>query len=242
MDFLYDILILATHKDYNKLNYLYNSILKNFEVKNINKIYCVVPTLPDNLIPNINYVLDSEININKNEINFRSNWVFQQYVKLFQQFTLDRYLVIDADVIFLKKINVFENNKINFFIGYDATKYIIQFFNYSNKMLGIGKYFDFSFISEIMFFERQIIKEMVLSKYNNIEDFIHKSNEIINENFIISEYELYGNYIYKHHKDLYNIKYLKQLKIVKKSEFTNEEIENIMNNCEFDMIAIHTVI
>ena len=110
-------------------------------------------------------------------------------------------------------------------------------------MLGFGKEYNYSFINEIMLFDRNIILEMINTKYKTIYDFIENSNKIINNECYISEFELYGNYITKFHNCLYNYKYLKTLLNGKYGEWSDIEIENYIKeqkNTDYDIISMHS--
>jgi len=237
----YDIVIVATNKDFHKIKYVYESIIKNIKPM-YNKIYCFCPEYPVDRIENIHYILDKDIlDINISNIMFNPTWIYQQYLKLLQNITLDNYLIIDADIIINRAINIF-NDKPNFILGTNINSK--SFFEYSKLMFDIVREYDYSFINDIMLFDRNIIKEMILTKFNNIEDFIKKSNNIITNKCFISEYELYGNYVYKNHKNDYNYIKLKTLKNYDQNDWTPEYIEKYIEkykDSNIDILMIPTL-
>jgi hypothetical protein len=233
----YDILILCKNDDLNKIKYLIKSIKIN--IIGYDDIYLITPDKVD---------MDGVVNITdyeviekkyKENIKHRPNWIFQQYIKLFQNVTKnDYYVVIDSDIYINKKIEIFTNNKPNFFIGRD--QYHQQYFNFS-KEFGISKLYEKSFISEIMVFDKTKIREF-LSKIDITTDlFLEKSNNIIDQNCYISEFEFYGNMIFKYYNGSYNIKNINTMLNGKHNKWEDYEIENLINsNKNFDIISYHT--
>ena len=200
---MYDILILAAKKDFNNLQFLYNSLVHIQPT--YNKVYCICPEYPSTLIEGIEYRLDKDVlNIDISKIRVRRTWIYQQYLKLFQIITLNKYLVIDADIIINKDIDIFNGDISNFLISNKIRNK--PFFKYIELLFGFPKFYNNSFISEIMLFDRNFISEMVLSKFTNISDFITSSNNTLVIDCFISEYELYGNYIFNYHSDSYEYK------------------------------------
>lgn len=235
----YDIVIMATDKDFNKIKFLYKSIIDN--LKDYNKIYCFCSELPSELIDNITYIKDIDVlNVDMSVVKLRPNWIYQQYLKLLQNITIDKYLIIDADIIINRPIEIFTNNKPNFFTGDNFNR--IPFFEYSKKMFDIGREYNYTFINEIMLFDRALINEMILSKFKDHDEFIKKSNETITNTCYISEYELYGNYIYKTNRDQYNYIKINSLE-PKKVKWLDEDIIKLIDdhkNTYFDILKIPT--
>lgn len=192
---IYDILILAAKKDFNNLKYLFDSLV--YLKPSYNKVYCVCPEYPETQIEGIDYILEKDV-LAPRLPRTRSSWVYQQYIKLFQQITVDNYLVIDADIILNKDVEIITENTPNFLIG--RTTINTPFFKWYKQMFELDRSFNESFISEIMFFDRKIINEMIPDK----EAFIEKSNSIITTDCFLSEYETYGNYVHTNHRAMYN--------------------------------------
>jgi hypothetical protein len=234
----YDVLIVVAEKDYNKLNFLINSL------ENLNPLpenICIVS--PTDIVEKhkkcIYYLDDDVLDIDKGKIKYRPNWIYQQFVKILQNITPnDNYLVIDSDIFLNKKIDVFLDGKPNFFIT--INQYHQPYFNYLNHF-GINKVYDTSFISEIMMFNKDKIKEFLSSIGYCEESFLNKSLELIDSNCYISEFEFYGNMILSNYPNSYNFKNIKTKVFGKQSKWNNNEIITLINaNRDLDIISYHT--
>ena len=228
----YDILILAAKKDFINLTYLYNSITAH--LYNYNKIYCICPELPQFLLPGVEYRLERQVlDINVSEIKYRSTWVYQQYLKLLQNITVDKYLVIDADLVINKDLEIFTNERPNFLL---SNKTINKpFFEYSKKLFNIDVCYNYSFVSEIMLFDRELIDKLLRSKFKTNNDFIVNSNNIITTTCFPSEYELYGSYVRSNYRTLYGYKPIETINALTFKEFDITNI-NSYKDSKFDII------
>jgi hypothetical protein len=244
----FDILILVGNKDINKIKFVYDSILKN--ICGFNKIYCICENIPLNKINGIEYYCDNDIlhdynlNLFKGKVKDRINWYKQQYIKILQNITIDNYLVIDSDIIINKKIDIFSENKPCFFIG--RNQFHKPYFIFINKLLNINKVYNKSFISEIMYFKRNIINDILKSIDVDHKEFFNKSVKILNdmnEDSGMSEYEMYGNYVVKNYNNIYNFKTIKTHLGGKYSTWSDNEILRYVNNFkneDFDIISMHS--
>jgi len=246
---MFDVLILAGKKDLNKIKFVHNSIVKN--LLGYNNIYCICEEVPDLKVEGIKYYQDDEVlgerfNFNKfkGNVKKRKNWYTQQYIKLLQTITSDDYLVVDSDVFFNRKIEIIQNDKPTFLFG--RNQHHTPYFEFNNKLLGFGRLYDYSFISEIMYFKRDIINDML--KRLNVDDvgFFDKSVEIINtlnEVSGMSEYELYGNYVYKYFREEYNYKNINTHLYGKHSIWSDGDMEQHIQrfkNFNYDIISMHS--
>jgi hypothetical protein len=200
----YDIIIFSSKEYLKNVSIIYDSIIKNI-LDIPNKIYCITPIIPSDKIEGITYISDNDI-YNYTLPKFKPDWIKQQYIKLLQTITLDDYLVIDGDLLINKPISIFENNKINLFVSFIGD--YKSFNRYNKNMFDLVKDTRYSFINDIMIFNRNIINEMILSKFKSIEDFIVQSNQNIDTGNILSEYELFGTFITKNYSEKYNIKFV----------------------------------
>jgi hypothetical protein len=135
----------------------------------------------------------------------RAGWYFQQFLKLgLAQTNLvsDYYLVWDADCLPLRPINNFTSGDK---ILLDKTQeYHAPYFETNQKLLGLNREVEFSFISEHMVFEKHIVNE-ILDKISLIvndswwEIIINNVSDQDLGKSGFSEYELYGNYLAKYH-------------------------------------------
>jgi hypothetical protein len=246
---MYDILVPAHEKDFTKLSFVYDSIIKNIE--GFKDIYHITNTkVPKYLrISGINYFLDDEVidfdfSLFRNTIKKRTGWYRQQFVKLFQNVTGDEYLVTEADNIYNRKINIIENNKPVFFLGKDQNH--APYYKIMQKLLGYGREYNFSFINEIMYIKREYVKELValtkLNKYGFFELFANELNRT-QETSGCSDYDLYGNFIAKYHEDEYLYKHVKTVVTAKHSEWSESDIKkqiDLYKNTDNIMIKLHT--
>lgn len=239
----YDVLLVAHKKDYIKLNYVIKYIKKNLIgynnihliVKNIND----VPKFVDVLIHNEQDVLPVDFN----KFKYRPTWIYQQMIKLLQNVTFKNYIVVDSDTIINKPLNPFDqNNKPVFF--FTKNQYHEKYFKYLLKYFNINKCCNYSFISEIMFFNREIIKKMFFEiKLVDIKDIINFFYDSNTEDSYISEFELYGNYMESKFKGVYTYKHLSIYDEGSESPsyWSEEKIHNnITNNDTVDIITMHS--
>jgi len=246
---MYDILITIAEKDFVKLRFLYDSILINiFDFSKIHIISNVeipmkyrVPTAEYHLDED---VIDFDFNRFTGNILKRQGWYKQQFIKLFQEVTQDNYLVIDSDVVFLRPLSICDAKGSSFFFGKD--QYNSPYFELMTKVLKINKAHPHSFINEIMFFQRSIIKSLLkyvgVSKQGFFDLLVPALNEA-NEISGFSEYEMYGNYVKEHFPDAYAYVYLRTESIAKKREWTKDEVITYINkykNSDVSILKLHT--
>jgi hypothetical protein len=177
--------------------------------------------------------------------NNRNGWYFQQLIKLyagvFIEGLLENYLVIDADVFFLRPTNFIMNNKFLFSTGNEEhTPYFEHMSRLDNAF---KKYYNKSGICHHMLFNTKYINEI----FNIVEKnhkkpfwqaFILSVNEHLNKNINCtesgaSEYELYFNYMYHKHLDIMIIRNLKWANISKKNFNINNENFDFVSICEW---------
>lgn len=238
---IFDIVILSSEKDFNKLKYVYESIVCNV-VDVFDDVYVITdkPYCLNNDV--IHYLDDDVLEIDRSAIGYRPGWIAQQYLKLFQGVSKhDCYLVVDADVIFNRPISIFEHGRPSFFGGRD--QHHLPYFEYTKRMLNLGRVYPYSFINEFMLFDRRIIAD-ILSGFNNDKfEFIRRSNEIINSRCYLSEYELYGNYVCEHYRGRYNYKRVRTRLNGKRGLWSDRAIEDkiaVFADSDYDVFTIHS--
>lgn len=250
----FDIIILSHNKDYNKLPYLIESVKNN--VIGFKDIHIISPDKIIDKIEGVYYHTDKEalpFNAETNKLwdewvksnsftRQKPNWILQQFIKLFNVVTKNDYLIIDSDIIFIKKIDVVENEKPNFFLG--RNQYNREYFTFMKNILSLEKMNDWSFICELMLFKKNIINDMLNNHFKgDYNEFIKQSIRLINNNCFISEFELYGNYVMKKFPNEYNFKKINCSLDGKHSEWDDKDIlKNIeyYKNSEYDVITIHS--
>ena len=253
MDF--DIIIFCHNKDFNKLHFVLDSV-ENF-IKGYDKIYIVSPIKVhndkinqkfENVLDSDVFILDEETNtkwekwIESGEFKRQSpNWIKQQLMKLFNDVSEKNYLIIDSDLIITKSLSIFNGDKPNFFIGNNQNNY--EYFNFSKNMIGLDREYNHSFISEIMFINRDITNSILDNFFDSsFSKFVSKTIDNLSNDSFISEYEFYGNYVTKYFNDSYTFLYLNSKLNGKHSHWEENEIKSFIeeNKNLYDLITIHS--
>jgi len=243
----FDILVPSCPKDYVKLPFVVKSIVEN--VVGFENIYIITPEKikVKSQYPIITYT-DLEVlpNVNPFRWKFRPNWIYQQFIKLFQNITKNEYfLTVDSDIIFNRKINFFENDKPIWYMGYDQNE--APYYKFQQIMLGYGRVYNHTFIADMNFMNKDIVSEMLAKNSYTKESFIEKSYEIVDVTCHPSECDIYGNYVAKYHPDMYLFKELKQdvhgkrFGDSRQVVWTKEEIERIIEEKKKQDIDVHTM-
>jgi hypothetical protein len=165
-------------------------------------------------------------------------------LKIFQDVTLnDNFLVIESDCLILKEINFFEEDKTTLYLCRD--QYHTPYFNFNN-LLGFGREYNHSFISEFMMYNKQIVKDL-LNKSNckDVYDFLEIVYNNVNGDCYPADYELYGNFCIKYHRDKVDVKHLSYNFYGRESThnpfWTDSEITELINsNLDKEVISFHT--
>ena len=243
---MFDILITAAEKDYNKLIFVIRSIRKNID--GFDDIHVISPTNIINKIDGVKYSLDKDV-VNfdfsqfKGNIAARTGWYKQQFIKLFQNVTKDNYLVIDSDVYINRKIDLFVDGHPCFLLGEDQDHF--PYFEFTKKVLGFGRIYPHSFINEIMYFQRGLIQSMIEPWTE--EGFFITSVDVLNKinhkTSSFSEYETYGNFVSKYYPGLYRFQFIKTASKALRKEWNSEELEQYILSFEdknVDKLSMHT--
>jgi hypothetical protein len=175
----------------------------------------------------------------------RNMWYYQQLLKLYAGIKiptiLENYLVIDADVFFLKPISFFQDERAIFTISGEC--HIPYFAHMKRLNEHFDKMFGKSGISHHMMFNKHYINEIIqmVENTHQIEFwkvFIlavleHYTWKIEFEESGASEYELYFNYMIKNHSDKMLIRNLKW-------ENCSKRLKNLQNYIEngYDYVSI----
>lgn len=196
---------------------------------------CIV--IDENIFPFKDFISNYfvEYNGKKN----RNGWYFQQLIKLYAgrliEGILDNYLVIDADVFFLKPISFMQDDKPIFSTG---NEHHIPYFTHMNSLHNsFSKVHTKSGICHHMLFSKKYIDELfaIVEEYHKKpfwQAFItsvceHKNHNINAADSGASEYELYFNYMVKNHSDNIVIRDLNWQNINGRSFLSNRY------NCDF---------
>lgn len=205
----FDILLLAAPKDYPKLPFALEAIGKN--VEGYEGIYLSTPAPFDvsRLPLPVQPLLDVDVlQVEQHRWRFRPNWMYQQFIKLFQEVTPnDMYFVVDADTIINKPLPLFEGTTPIWWVGRDQMH--PPYFRFSETMLGIGRTYHRSFIADMFFFSRSMVHDMLAYGGYTVGSFIERSYEVVDDECYVSEAEMYMNYVCTRHPEAYAIRELR---------------------------------
>lgn len=197
----------------------------------------------------ISYHLDKDVisTIDPLRFNFRPNWCFQQFLKLFQEVTTtEYYLTVDIDSVLNRPIDFFEEDNPIWHVGWRQNHLPYSLFN--KYMMGIDKLADHTYICDMNFFSKTVINEMMRMYDITKEDFAEKAFELTSLFCHIGEPEIYGNFALKYYPDLYKIKYAKQCHHGKDHSndpnavpWEEQEIKDILKDkAGYDMVQMHS--
>jgi len=238
----FDIVICIGQHDlkiaHKMIRYVQNKILNYRNIylipsmKNFSHEYCI--TIKEDQFPFS--IKDIELYFGKNK---RNGWYLQQLLKLYAGFVipgiLETYTVIDADVLFLKKKDLFINNIPIYNYGSEKWE---PYFDHMKKMhpdlIRMDK--DKSGICHMMTFQKKYVKELfeLVENYHNGMDFWKVFLINVDKKYKLSsgasEYEIYFNFMLKNHKDKIIIKKMKWVSPFKLSSFHYKY---------YDYVAVH---
>lgn len=244
----YDIVIVAHEKDFNNIKFIveYSSICLEFDsihlILSNREEYKDVELLSTLSNKPIYYHLENDVlSVDKSRIGHRPNWIYQMLLKMFQNVTKnDNFLVIEADCVILNKLKFFNEDRTIFYLGRDH--YHQQYYNFNNKLLGIGREYNHSFISEFMMYDKKIIIELLnKTKCNNVNDFLELIYLYVDNNTYPSDYDLYGNFYYSNYPNNFETKILNFDMSGRYSNYwSNDEIKELINtHKDKDAISFH---
>lgn len=253
----FDIFIPCAPKDYGKLAYLVSCIRRN--LSGWDKIYVCSPDnsaahdiyggiVRDDMI----FLSDSDaLELDISRFKHRPNWIYQQYMKLFQNITeSDLYFTIDADVIINRPIDLFnEAGQRIIWMGWEQNHR--PYFEFQERMLGLHRAYPHTFINDTNFFSKAIIREMLQRSGYTVDSFIEKSFDVIGPDCYPGEPEIFGQYVYKHHPEKYEFRQAKTTRWAKEitkagwthSAWTDDEIRakiEEVKDQDIDFFMLHS--
>jgi len=244
----YDIVIVSHEKDFNNIKYIVENCEKNLTFDSIHLIlsdrvhYNDMGLLETLTKKPVHLHLETNVlSVDKSRLRYRPNWVYQMLLKIFQNVTTnDNFLVIESDCIILKDLKFFNEDKTIFYLGIDNNHQ--QYYNFNQRLLGIGREYNHSFISEFMMYDKKVIKEL-LSKTNcnTVEDFLELIYQYVDSESYPSDYDLYGNFYYTNYPNKFETKVLNfDMSGKSNSHWSDNEIKQlIQNNQDKDSISFH---
>lgn len=235
--FEYDVMIPVANKDYVKVPYCVEG-LKYLDPAP-EKVFLVSSRKLK--IEGCEWIDEREaVDIKLEDISYRrNNWIYQQLIKLCQDFTTEWYMTVDSDFIFKKPTKVFSEHGLPIYRFNNHPQEHPPYFNFMDKVWGLKKIINNSFICDFMMFRRKLCRELI----PDTSKFLKQLNQIISDDCLLSEFETYGNYMAKNYPYSFmtdHIKvdsYGKYLPLL----FSNEEIKSILNKqTDSNAVAIHS--
>jgi len=251
----YDIFLVAAPKDYNKIPYCLDGIKANMH--GFENVYlCTPEVLPQKIVATIHHPVHYRTDMQvlpatPSRWRYRPNWVYQQFIKLFQQVTKnDWYFVVDVDTIINKPLPVWEYHYPYYPIWYVSWEQNnLPYYEFNQKMFGYGRVYKHSFLADMGFYRRSYVDEM-LSRFKYTRDsFISKSYKIIDNKCYPSEADIYMSYIVKHVAGVYMILELRNKCDAKEGNNPMEQLWSKadieahiakMKKTDYDTFAIHS--
>jgi hypothetical protein len=244
----YDVVIVAHEKDFGNIKYIIKYADKNLTFDSIHLILSSREfykdfDIIDNLTSKPIYLHDEEIvlKIDKSQLKYRPNWMYQMMLKFFQNVTYhDNYLVIEADSIIIKTLEFFDQDKTIYYLGGD--QYHEPYFKFNKAILNIGREYNHSFISEFMMYDKKIIKDILFKTNSNTpKDFLELLYKLVTPDCYPADYELYGNFVFKYHQDKFMTRDLNYFKTGREDlRWTDDEIDIfIKTQSHQDVISFH---
>lgn len=232
----YDVIIPAGKKDVHRVPFCVASL----KYLNPQPQHVIVVT-PDPSLVNIPFI---SVIADDNVFKFakKGNWVFQQFVKLFQHFTPnDLYLSVDADLIFAQPFNVFgENDKLTFF-RYEFAGNTDAAFKFIEVSLGIPRVIPHTMMSHFMMFNRPVCREL-MERFLEVHPIVpgmmpeqHFYDWVIanqSGDLSMSEFELYSNFVMTRHPEMYDIRVTQAWDVPYYETVTGEFVEAMKNELE----------
>lgn len=244
---IYDLVIVSHERDFYKIKFVLESAIKNLDFEEIHLIlsdrsrYSEKEKLSKLTNKTIYYHNENDIlQIDKNRVKYRPNWIYQMLLKMFQTVTKNvNFLVLESDVTINSKLNFFDGDKTIFYLGLDQNHK--QYYNFNKKILNIGREYDHSFIVECMMYNKDIINDL-LSKSNchSVDDFLELIYNNVNDDCYPADYELYGNFCVKFHSDKYETRKINVYQNRQSCDYAEEKIRKFISMKNYDIISFHS--
>lgn len=190
----------------NKIFLIVNSFYFKYFASSFLNEYGVELIDEDQLIPGVSYKQNRSF-VDEKRPGFPPGWYFQQFLKMgFAQskYARDYYLIWDADTLPLSKLEFEKDGRLLFT---QKKEYHEEYFITMEKLIGLKKLKDYSFIAEHMLIKTDIMRE-IISKISgdSIEPWpftlLMKVRPEVKSGF--SEFETYGTYVSHYYPELYS--------------------------------------
>lgn len=227
----YDVIIPLAKKDVNFVHWVVEYVRENFV--DAQAIYIITNTTlfpklkkmedkgkcvlvdENKMLKGLSYSTVCNAVVAKNQRPSITGHYFQQFLKMgfaLTPYCKDYYLSWDSDTIPLSKIEFFKEDRPLF----DKKKeYRERYFEVMEKVLGIGRQMDASFIAEHMMFKASIMHEIIAEMTKRAKggnwwkSMVDCTDDTRIDENIISEFEMYGSYCMVNYPELYGFHDLK---------------------------------
>jgi hypothetical protein len=220
-----DVVIPYHEKDSDVVELCVKGCFKN--IKGIRNIYIVSRNITPH-IEGVHFVEEDKLfsgRLNKNYIEDRwqkigvenlriSGWLLQQFIKIGASYAItnlsNNYVVIDADVVFLRPVEFFRDDRSLMCYGKGGFEpdYLC-----CEKLLGQKVCRDYSFVTHHMPINKQLIIELLEDIEKRFEKRWYDAaiDCFADKNLRFSEYQLYGQFLFDKHKDKFRLRKLNYL-------------------------------
>jgi hypothetical protein len=207
LDHLYTLNIsiqrLLTYDNVNRIHIVTQR--KNFKYFDLYSSERVTFLDEDLLLPSMSFNQLKRLNLPFFPKN--AGWYFQQLLKIgvaFENSITENYVVVDADTIFLVKPTFIDDE--GHFLFVKADEYHAPYFLNYKRLLKEEPNREFSFISQFMVFNKDLVREMCSQIENNFEGTDRWNWKIMHnitgvDGNLFSEYETYGHFIKNHYPE-----------------------------------------
>jgi hypothetical protein len=231
----FDLFIPVAPKDEIKLSFVIEYANKHLKH---NKIFVCSPHNITNKITDskISYINDNDVlNIpDKSFISFRPNWTYQQFLKLFFNFSESQYyFALDADTIIIKDLPLFENEHPIWYYGWQQNHF--PYFLFNKKFFNLDKSLKHTGIGDLGLFNKNITQTFLnYTGCKSPKELLLKTGPQMNVVFHFSEYETYANFTNTHYTGLYKFKHLEQENMGRDlnqgESWSKEDIKQVIEN------------
>ena len=142
-----------------------------------------------------------------------TGWYFQQFLKMafaLSDYAKDYYLIWDADTIPTNDISFFDGDVM---LVNPKKENHTPYFETINKLFGIKKQANYSYISEHMMVKTSVMAELVRSLGDNWWLQILQEADVAHHKQAFSEFETYGTYCAYHYPNMYKSRHLSTLRL-----------------------------
>lgn len=181
------------------------------------------------------------------------NWVFQQFVKLFQDVTAnDAYMTVDADLVFLKPFKVFAADGRPVFWRFPLATLYEGSFRFMEDAWGMGRVLPFSTVCHMMMFDKGITREMLGDFVRRhpcpeglgaVEHLYRYAAEGSCERWCIGDYDTYPNYVEARHSGRYDFGVVVGFDLNCYCEVSPEFVDNVRREAverfSADVMVVH---